>query len=456
MAAIITQQPDLINLAYMPNVWVLTTATGLAAYEVQVNGVTVATGKQPHNPAGVAQINVSKILQSYLETQYIEKIQKVQRSKGEILEYQLRYGEINTTTGVTTWAGYSATKYVVNGYENWRQLNWDFEPFRAETIGFLCEILPPVTNTSSPQKRWLTNWPLNDTIVNLNTLNYTIRSNEYQTLSFFNWLDNRTIQQNADQPWLVEIDFYNAAGGLIGTSAYSINDTTGLGPRINCNHHGPMAYEVGERIGHVGVGTQNLKDGSLWIAGAASYDVQIWSMDECAYQLNGPISDCSDTSELLDFRGSLLYRAKFRVEDDCTPFEPIRISFMNQYGMRDYYTFDRRNTRTVQTQRTNYDQYLGTWNSTSFSIPEYGRGRKTFSSQIVTQMALSTNWMPDSVSKWLEELYTSPDAMIYVDGQWEPCTIVTTEYQQKTNARDKMFQHQIIVEFANNKTVQRG
>lgn len=174
------------------------------------------------------------------------------------------------------------------------------------------------------------------------------------------------------------------------------------------------------------------------------------------YEINGPIGDCEDIAELADYLGDLMYQTSFEIDEPCTPFEPIRLSFMNQYGVRDYFTFDRRNTLTVGSQRNNYRQTLGSWSSPTFSIDPYGRGKRVFSTDVTTQMSLSTYWMSDAVSEWLQELFMSPDVMIYHNDVWEPCVIVSAEYQQKTAARDKLFQHQITVEFANSVKIQRG
>ena len=56
MAAILTQEPSLWNLAYLPNVYVITTGTGLAQIQVEINGSIVATLKQSENPAGALYV----------------------------------------------------------------------------------------------------------------------------------------------------------------------------------------------------------------------------------------------------------------------------------------------------------------------------------------------------------------------------------------------------------------
>ena len=441
MAATLTQEPSEWNLAYLPNVYVVSTATGLAEIQVEVEGTIVATLKQSENPAGRSMFDVSKILQSYLSINNNEEITKVQPSNGEVLTYRIKYGEVQSN-GTVIYTGFAATKYVLNGYDNWRQLNWDETPFRSGVTEFACE--SPGYTGLVDQKRFLTNFPTE----------YSIRDNEYHTLSFFNWLENFTNAFANTQPYFVDLKFYNATGSLISQHAYSISDVTGLGPRTDCNDRGPYSYVSNEMIGHVGVGPQNIKDaGIIWYPQTASYVVSLYSLNEC---FSTSISDCDDIGELVDNYGQVMYQATFNIDDSCSPFEPIRLSFLNQYGVKDYFTFDRRNTYSVQTDRTNFQQVLGSWSSSSFSIDPLGRGQRTFSSAIKETMQLSTNWMTDQVSEWLQELYTSPSVMIYKDGRWEPCVIRTTQYEEKTNSRNRMFQHIIEVEYSNPKKVQRG
>ena len=73
-----------------------------------------------------------------------------------------------------------------------------------------------------------------------------------------------------------------------------------------------------------------------------------------------------------------------------------------------------------------------------------------------TDEMVKPDWMTDEESKWLEELFTSPSANIYINGAWEPVIILSTEYQQMTSARNGMFQHEVTIQFANDKNIQRG
>jgi len=185
------------------------------------------------------------------------------------------------------------------------------------------------------------------------------------------------------------------------------------------------------------------------------YDVEIFSVDMCYWENAGPPANNSATT-LEPYLGYLLYTQTFQIDDPCSKFDDVTVSFVNQYGVKDYFTFDRRNTYSQSVKRNNYDQILGSWSADTFSIDQHGRGRRTFSTEIETNMTLSSYWMSDAESKWLEELFSSPHIQVYYDGVWEPAVITSTSYQQKTSVRDGLFQHTLNLQFANNKKVQRG
>ena len=43
-------------------------------------------------------------------------------------------------------------------------------------------------------------------------------------------------------------------------------------------------------------------------------------------------------------------------------FEPIRLTWLNQWGVWDYYTFKMKSTKTISTKGSTYQQLEGTWN----------------------------------------------------------------------------------------------
>lgn len=451
----ITQEPNQWNLAYAHNVYVLDGMTTEEFYilQVMIDGTAVSTFIQPANPVGVAMFDVSKVLQAYLKSQPLEATTGFSETPLELLTYQVRYGSITDNTA--TFDGVTATKHVINGYADYDVINWDWTDYIPTPTAFTCiSEFPPPFNTNavySRQYEWLTNWP---------SATYKVRSNEQRTLSFFNIISNYNdgnMWGPNETPFFAKIEYFNAAGSLLEADIKTITSTLGIGTRVDCNDNTSSLGDEADWIGTMGVGPWNIQNGPFtWTypLQTASYKITLWSKNYCVEP--AIIPDCDDLATLEDYLGYPIYSAIFEIQDDCTPFDPINVSFMNQYGVRDYYTFDRRNEETTNTARSNYSRTLGSWSSGSFTVNNTDRGQTTFSSDLTTQLSLSTNWMTDEESKWLEELFVSPSVAVFYEGVWRPVVITSQQYDQKTFNRNRMFQHNITVEFANKKKVQRG
>ena len=485
MPITITQRPSYYNLVVSPNVYTL---SGLGssedAYVLEVStydGGTavytpIATVQQPPNPAGVAMFDISKILQSYMDIQFVETTQLTVPSEGQTVEYAVRIG--TSTGGIITYQpGYDARRICFNGYLPWREINWpDQNEFLYSLSALPCETGPGnqvLTKTS----RYLHNYP--ETTI-------PVRSSVYHTLSYSNrptnWDSGTNFEMNA-QPYAVRIQYYDVGDQLIQTAAYvlAINEGS-IGPRVDYDDAIIGLASTGQLVGNIGSGPQNLKDAGLWPQSSSAiwnlvtqvwgnyqviwnlassdalvdhYIVDVMSIDQCKVNSEGmPASP--DAADIIPYLDLVLYSQIFQVADQCSGYDPITVSFVNQYGVKDYYTFDRRNTYNQAINRNNYDQQLGSWSASTFEISQHGRGRRTFSTQIETNMTMSSYWMSDEESEWLEELFTSPHIQVYYNGVWEPAVITSNTYEQKTNTRNGLFQHTLNVQFANNKKVQRG
>ena len=484
---IVKQNPNRYNLVVGHNVWVLDAITSNEdAYilqvqkwnEVSATSEVIATIQQPANPAGVGMFDISKILQAQLDIAFVETTAEAVPTPGVTVAYRVRWGSI--TDDVPTYNGTSNIFYAFNGYYNWRLVDWSdqtlFIPFPTSSL-CPCEVPPCDINANYPQRtRFLHNYPKSS---------IPVRSSTYHTLSFFNRLgnyDNGTQWDQNEQPYAVRIKLYDVFDNLIQTAIYAISEQTGLGPRQTFASPIIDAYTTDEWIGTIGAGPQNLKDAGYWAQTSPAiwnqvsqvwgnysviwnlatqtaivdhYSVEVMSANLCYWAQNGAPAN-GDAATLEPYLGQTIYIETFQVSDPCTKYDPVTVSFVNQYGVKDYFTFDRRNTLTQSIGRQNYDRILGTWSGDTFWIDPHGRGRQTFSTEIQTQMSLSSYWMGDEESKWLEELYTSPHVQVFYDTLWHPAVITSTGYEQKTDARNGLFQHTLNIQFANTKKVQRG
>ena len=129
--ATLSSQPNQWNLAYAPNIYTLATL-GLAdryVLRVVIDGAIVATFKQPSNPSGVAHFDVSKVLQSYLESTYVESTTELAETPNTVIAYQVNWG--SETNGVYLQDGTSVIKHALNGYTDWRVQNWDYRRWQV-------------------------------------------------------------------------------------------------------------------------------------------------------------------------------------------------------------------------------------------------------------------------------------------------------------------------------------
>jgi hypothetical protein len=148
---------------------------------------------------------------------------------------------------------------------------------------------------------------------------------------------------------------------------------------------------------------------------------------------------------------------EFTVEVDCSKFKPIQISYLNKYGVRDYWTFTKRNTLTINTERDTYYRDLGTWGDSTWDANSWDRGTKVFNQIGRTRMTISTDWVSEERAAALEQLFTSPEVKAYIDDEWIAVTITTQSYEQKTNAREfSLLRYELEIEFSVPKQRQRG
>lgn len=148
---------------------------------------------------------------------------------------------------------------------------------------------------------------------------------------------------------------------------------------------------------------------------------------------------------------------EFQVVHECSRFKPVQLSYMNQWGVRDYWTWTARNTLAINTEKDTYYRDLGTWANSTWSANSWDRGTQTFNQIGKVRMTLSTNWISESESLALEQLFTSPDVKVYHEDQWLAATVLTPTYDQKTHAREvNLIRYEIQIEFSVPKMRQRG
>ena len=146
-------------------------------------------------------------------------------------------------------------------------------------------------------------------------------------------------------------------------------------------------------------------------------------------------------------------------------YEGIRLGWLNQWGVWDYYTFNMKSTRSIAAKRIPYTQAGGTWNESTFKISGYKGGKKNFRVNSTEKIKINTDFVTEEEGVWFEELINSPEVYIingfstdaidtitnkYID----PVTLTTSSYVKKTIANDKLMQYTFEIEKSKMKRTQ--
>ena len=157
----------------------------------------------------------------------------------------------------------------------------------------------------------------------------------------------------------------------------------------------------------------------------------------------------------------------FYLYDNCLP-ENTRLSFLNQRGGYDYYTFQafRQDTKKITRQTYNNKYYATTIQSPDRNI---GRTVKTFDTSVEREFVLETDYLSVPIANWLEQLFLSPqvyemkdDFISPLDRQdkvykdLRPIQILSTEVETITKKHRKLNRYRITCKYADGYFVSKG
>lgn len=143
--------------------------------------------------------------------------------------------------------------------------------------------------------------------------------------------------------------------------------------------------------------------------------------------------------------------------DDLKGYESIRLCWLNQWGVWDYYTFTKKSTRNISTQGTTYQQLEGSWNSSRYRLDSYKGGKKAFRVNAMERISMNTDFVSEDFNTMFEELVNSPEVYMLDEYQSDgvssalnqyvtPVRLTTSSFTRKTIANDKLIQYTFEVE----------
>ena len=133
-------------------------------------------------------------------------------------------------------------------------------------------------------------------------------------------------------------------------------------------------------------------------------------------------------------------------DQNCWGFDPIRFTWLNNLGGRDWYTFIKRNTYTQNANRSTTYKLPGYWSAANYSVAYNSPARygtTTFKIDLTNTWTASTNWLSEEESEWLRSMFASPSLLAYLPGRTQPTLITITDatYSVENYARQKLFQY---------------
>jgi hypothetical protein len=253
------------------------------------------------------------------------------------------------------------------------------------------------------------------------------RLTDYGTLPFFNWHNDVKIDT-------VTYDFRTIDDVSLGT--LNVGNITSTGGRTYY--------------------TDNTKVQLMYVAMAPA-NIRQWDAIVDGYFNTGNVAYYTVILTDADGEVSTSYTVNI-ICPNLKSYEGIRLTWLNQWGTWDYYTFTMKSTRTTTTKRIPYTQQGGTWNESRFKIKGWKGGKKNFRVNSTEKIKINTDFVTEAEGVWFEELINSQDVYIvneYVAGDdtatitnkyIEPVTLTTSSYIKKTIANDKLMQYTFEIE----------
>tara|TARA_R100001530_G_scaffold490_2_gene765 strand:+ start:2838 stop:4229 length:1392 start_codon:yes stop_codon:yes gene_type:complete len=142
---------------------------------------------------------------------------------------------------------------------------------------------------------------------------------------------------------------------------------------------------------------------------------------------------------------------------DLIGYDPIRLCWLNQWGVWDYYTFNKKSTRNLSTKGTTYTQLQGTWNESVYRSDSYKGGKKAFRINATEKIKINTDFVAEDYNTIFEELINSPEVYILEGFQTDiansllnqyvtPVRLTTSNFTRKTVVNDKLIQYTFDIE----------
>ena len=147
-------------------------------------------------------------------------------------------------------------------------------------------------------------------------------------------------------------------------------------------------------------------------------------------------------------------RAKFATIyiQSCGKFDPMRLAYLNKYGVYDFFNFDLVSKTTFDVEKKGYERnYSGSiYEADGVRVKNINPIYYTKETQ---KWKIISDYLTDAQAEILRELYSSPLVYMnlvndnYISPSWIPAKPTATSYEVKKTAVDKVFNIELDLEF---------
>lgn len=135
---------------------------------------------------------------------------------------------------------------------------------------------------------------------------------------------------------------------------------------------------------------------------------------------------------------------------NCNTDEYTRFAFINEYGFWDYYNVFNPLRREDGVVRSIYERSFVRYGEETSSYNISNRGGIQYRTDYTNKYSITTDYIQETTSKWLTELFESPEVFIQENGNFVPINITNTTLDWNMNQyRQKLFQYNIEFKYAN-------
>lgn len=480
------QTPSDVNLAYGPNALTLTGITTGDKYVLQVqtqSGDLIADIRQTANAEGNAIFDIQNILQTYVSTNPINaenlgigNYKILSNSANETFRYILRVGD--ETSGIVDLYTVSYGPYtIIGGKKPFYDLLWNEGQYRASAKGgdeiipcteILVERQPMsdridyIMGSDIPPTKSKPSYITNNVRLQKNI----VYQNSVQTKSYYNEILRTTPTPSSFVRGIegFRITEYDRFDTLISDIVIPNTVDNGCGPNTTVSD--AIVPSGNTLIVTMGQGPQNLNSFQYYDANGTLQNFGLNSSTKYYYIAPVAYTPPSCNTDLPPFTDQSTHWIQWYIiePEECNDYDHIQFSWLNSLGFRDYFTFTKKNQRSVTNKRNEYLQEVSDYNAETYEVDPGNRGRTAYSQTLEETWTASTDYMSDEMAKYLESMFNSADVRVRLgyqaptgyDLQYWACNLLSASYIQKTYRKDKLFQYEVRFKLANNIKSQRG